>query len=330
MSGNTYKRSWKNLLLNKRYQLRFTLFMAGISAGLMILLGLWVMTVANRATKVSINNVLGEVDCTAPVGGAAGTAPDPAPASPASMDADDQAADMADEGDGEVAEAAEQADIAEDAEEAEDAEDAEPSEDAQDDGEAAKEGEGAAAGGGTDDGGRPIVTLDESSMELDLDKAPPMSADVDHAATKEGLSLEDCRAKQAGKIEDLKDRKQLIFWVLIAVGTILTLGLMFYGIKTTHRVAGPLYKVGLYLDKLRDGRYDAVYNLRKGDQLIEFYNHFKQAHAGMTKWQTDDIERLKAVLAAAEDAKLESKSPEVAEAMSELRELLAKKEKSLG
>ena len=30
-----YKRSWKNLLLNKRYQLRFTLFMVGVSALLM-------------------------------------------------------------------------------------------------------------------------------------------------------------------------------------------------------------------------------------------------------------------------------------------------------
>ena len=36
-----YKRSWKNLLLNKRYQLRFTLFMVGLSAVLMAGLGLW-------------------------------------------------------------------------------------------------------------------------------------------------------------------------------------------------------------------------------------------------------------------------------------------------
>ena len=31
-----YKRSWKNLLINKRYQLRFTLFMVGLSVVLMV------------------------------------------------------------------------------------------------------------------------------------------------------------------------------------------------------------------------------------------------------------------------------------------------------
>ena len=35
-----YKRSWKNLLINKRYQLRFTLFMVGVSALLMAVLAL--------------------------------------------------------------------------------------------------------------------------------------------------------------------------------------------------------------------------------------------------------------------------------------------------
>ena len=45
-----YKRSWKNLLINKRYQLRFTLFMVGMAALLMTGLGVWVMRVADEAT----------------------------------------------------------------------------------------------------------------------------------------------------------------------------------------------------------------------------------------------------------------------------------------
>ncbi|MCX5747546.1 MAG: hypothetical protein NT062_34205, partial [Proteobacteria bacterium] len=39
-----YKRSWKNLLINKRYQLQFTLFMVGLAAILMVLLGYRVMS----------------------------------------------------------------------------------------------------------------------------------------------------------------------------------------------------------------------------------------------------------------------------------------------
>src|SRR5262245_29343542 len=55
-----YKRSWKNLLLNKRYQLRFTLFMVGVSALLMSGLGIWVMKEANEATTVAMARVRGE------------------------------------------------------------------------------------------------------------------------------------------------------------------------------------------------------------------------------------------------------------------------------
>jgi len=55
-----YKRSWKNLLINKRYQLRFTLFMVGLSSLLMLGLGIWVMRVANETTEVSMTSVRGE------------------------------------------------------------------------------------------------------------------------------------------------------------------------------------------------------------------------------------------------------------------------------
>src|SRR5207245_381104 len=55
-----YKRRWKNLLLNKRYQLRFTLFMVGLSAVLMGFLGWWVMKEANDATTVAKNSIVGD------------------------------------------------------------------------------------------------------------------------------------------------------------------------------------------------------------------------------------------------------------------------------
>ncbi|HUS68675.1 MAG TPA: hypothetical protein VMZ28_29265 [Kofleriaceae bacterium] len=273
-----YKRSWKNLLLNKRYQLRFTLTMVGFSAALMVLLGVWVMNVANRSTTVAINNVLGEEICKDPVGDDA-----PPPADDAPPKADDH---------------------------------------------------------------KPVVTIEETSMEL-LPEAPkpegaegatpapapepePEAEPVKEPATAPtAASMEECRARQAAKIEDLKARNWLIFWVLVASGTVLVLGLLVYGIKMTHKVAGPLHKVSLYMGKLQEGRYDTVYNLRKGDQLVSFYDHFKQAHAGLKRWQVDDIARLKTLIAAADQAKLAGRSPEAAEALEELRALLEKKEKSL-
>jgi hypothetical protein len=275
-----YKRSWKNLLLNKRYQLRFTLFMVGLSAVLMALLGWWVMAVAGRATTVAINNVLGEEVCKDPSLVQAQPAEEPVP--------DD-------------------ADVI--------AQPAEPP-------------PGAEGGSGR---AKPVVTIEESEMQI-LDTPPAKKAappaGEDPAALR--AKFEECKQHQAAQIDVLERRKHLIFWVLIGVGSMLVIGLLFYGIKMTHRVAGPLHKVQLYMAKLKDGKYDTVYNLRKGDHLVDFYAHFKLAHAGMRKWQEDDVARLKAIIAAAEEGKLEERSPELAAALADLRALLARKEASLG
>jgi hypothetical protein len=60
-----YKRSWKNYLLNARYQLRFTLFMVAICALLMSGLGWYVMGAAENSTTVAMDNIRG-VTCTEP------------------------------------------------------------------------------------------------------------------------------------------------------------------------------------------------------------------------------------------------------------------------
>jgi hypothetical protein len=83
------------------------------------------------------------------------------------------------------------------------------------------------------------------------------------------------------------------------------------------------------MSKLRQGHYDVVYNLRKGDHLMEFYEHFKAAHAGMRTLQEEDVARLRALLAAASEARLATRSTDLAEAVIELRALLDDKEKSL-
>ncbi|HUH03267.1 MAG TPA: hypothetical protein VML75_14820, partial [Kofleriaceae bacterium] len=138
-----------------------------------------------------------------------------------------------------------------------------------------------------------------------------------------------CQKTQAAKRQELLDGQRFILYVLIGVGLLLLLGLTAFGIKMTHKVAGPLFKVTLYFDKMRDEKYDTVWNLRKGDQLVDFYEHFKGGHAGVKTMQAEDLERLKAVIAAAKDAKLAERSPEVAAALAKLEEIAKRKEDSL-
>ena len=163
------------------------------------------------------------------------------------------------------------------------------------------------------------VQIEESTMEM-TPTAPKVPADF--AAKVVGHYT--CEMKLAGKIEGLKQGRELILWVLIGTGLLLVIGLAVYGIKMTHKVAGPLFKVSLYLAKMKDGRFDKVWNLRKGDQLVDFYDHFKTAHAGVVQMQKNDIEKIKGVIAAAEAAGA-GENPTVVS----LRELLARKEKSI-
>ena len=281
-----YKRSWKNLLINKRYQLQFTLFMVGLATVLMAGLGIWVMKVANETTTVSMASVRGT----------------PCPKIPALTDPAEEEVPLVpmklpSEGDAPAAPpvpAAGSADATGSAGSGSDATDEEPRRKVQ-------------------------VQIEESTMEM-TPTAPQVPADF--AAKVVGHWT--CEMRLTGKIKSLEHGRELILWVLIGTGLLLVVGLAMYGIKMTHKVAGPLFKVSLYLAKMKDGRYDKVWNLRKGDQLVDFYDHFKTAHAGVVQMQKADIEKIKGVIAAAEAAGA-GENPTIAQ----LREMLARKEKSI-
>jgi hypothetical protein len=63
---------------------------------------------------------------------------------------------------------------------------------------------------------------------------------------------------------------------LIGIGLVVVLVL--YLLIMTHKMAGPLYKVSLYFERMTEGRLGEVYPLRKGDMLTDFYDKFKAMH----------------------------------------------------
>src|SRR5262249_4796584 len=138
------------------------------------------------------------------------------------------------------------------------------------------------------------VQIDESSMTL----TPAVPADFGNRVVEHWT----CEIGQISAIDSLERGRLRILYVLIGTGLALVFGLAMYGLKTTHKVAGPLFKVTLYLTKMKEGRLDKVYNLRKGDQLVAFYEHFKAAHGGVVQLEKDDIARIKALIASAEEA----------------------------
>jgi hypothetical protein len=328
-----YRRSWKNLLLNKRYQLGFTLFMVGLTALLMSFLGYWVVREAKRATEVAINNVEGQrcppipdlgsgngsrviideitemkelpKDAPAAAGAAEPAQPAQPPDTPGTRGTPDtpDTVDTAQPDNAGAVPAGEEAPAAA--------------------GQPAAPGAGAGAEGHGDERARPEVILDEGTVLLDLPPTVPpdfVEAVIQHYR---------CHHERVSKMAGLQTGYQRILGVLVGVGALLIIGLTLYSIKMTHRLAGPLYKLELYFEKMRAGRFDAVYDLRKGDQLVEFYDQFKRAHRGLRVMQEMDIERLRELLEAAEASDLAGRSPEIAAMLDEMRETLARKEKSI-
>lgn len=295
-----YKRSWRNLLINKRYQLRFTLFMVGLSTVLMAGLGWWVMRVANETTTVSMASVRGTPCPKVPAITEVGEEDD-APAVPMKLPEGDEPTPT-EQGSAEPTPAPAGADEA-----------------GSGSADAGSADAGSDAGSGEPPRRRTTIQMDESSMTM-LRPEPKVPEDYGAKIVAHWT----CEMRLGGQINQLERGRMLILYVLIGTGLLLIAGLAIYGIKMTHKVAGPLFKVSLYLAKMRDGRFDKVWNLRKGDQLVDFYEHFKTAHAGVVDMEKADIAKLRAVVLAAEAAGA-GEHPQIAQ----LRDIIARKEKAI-
>jgi len=126
------------------------------------------------------------------------------------------------------------------------------------------------------------------------------------------------------------EKEDQIFQLWLLGGVVGVLGfLTVFGIVMTHKVAGPIFKMTLYFHKMRDGDWGKVYNLRKGDQLVEFFGEFKDMHDALRAKQAAEAQRIGELLEALDKAGVAS-NKDVSEPLAALRQLKEQKEKSLG
>lgn len=120
---------------------------------------------------------------------------------------------------------------------------------------------------------------------------------------------------------------KVVLWGIVGFGVVLVLSISAVGILITHKVAGPLYKIATFFGRIRDNRLGpAPNNLRKGDELQEFYLAFKDMHTSLRGRIEDDVRVIGNALAALETA---PQSPGLTRALEDLRDLRKKKEESL-
>lgn len=123
------------------------------------------------------------------------------------------------------------------------------------------------------------------------------------------------------------DTSVLLNMTLVCAGLILVLSVFL--VVMTHKVAGPLHVIGLYLDKLAAGRLPLVHNLRQGDELQSFHKKFKDMCNSLRSAAENDITACEGLVAACKAAHVDE-SGALGHALEDLRKMAREKEAALG
>jgi hypothetical protein len=90
-------------------------------------------------------------------------------------------------------------------------------------------------------------------------------------------------------IAELHSEDRVLVYKMVGLGIGLIAILSAYLVIMTHKVAGPLYKVSLYFEKMAEGRLGNVSALRKGDMLQDFFGNFREMHEAVRKRMQTDV-----------------------------------------
>jgi len=133
------------------------------------------------------------------------------------------------------------------------------------------------------------------------------------ALTENDSSLTDFRNEEVDKLH-AEDRA--LAYKMVGVGFGLVIILSAYLVLMTHKVAGPLYKVSLYFERMAEGRLGNITALRKGDMLQDFFGNFREMHEAVrTRLQGDVITMESAAAALRTKAGSNAKLAEALDAM---------------
>ena len=96
--------------------------------------------------------------------------------------------------------------------------------------------------------------------------------------------------------DDLESGDRALVYKMALIGIGLVLILSMYLVIMTHRVAGPLFKISMYFDRMAVGRLGRVTPLREGDMLQDFYATFKGMHETVRSRAVADADVMESAL----------------------------------
>lgn len=135
--------------------------------------------------------------------------------------------------------------------------------------------------------------------------------------------------QRAEIVQRLTQSDSSMVWTMALICAGLIVVLSMFLVVMTHKVAGPLHVIGIYLDRLAAGRLPLVHNLRHGDELQIFHKKFKDMCNSLRVRAETDIALSEGLLAACKAAGVDE-SGALGHALEDMRKMSREKDASLG
>ena len=100
--------------------------------------------------------------------------------------------------------------------------------------------------------------------------------------------------------EALTDKQHVMLITLVGALSLLVVLIGFAGIFVTHKVAGPIFKMKRQISDVGEGRLRIPGKLRKGDELVHFFDTFETMVRNLRHRQEVEIEKLERAIATME------------------------------
>lgn len=105
-------------------------------------------------------------------------------------------------------------------------------------------------------------------------------------------ALEKQAADLKGQSEAIRGQQSTMFITLTTALTLLVVLIGFAGIMVTHRVAGPIFKMKRQIREVGEGHLRIPNKLRKGDELVDFFEAFETMVINLRSRQQGEIDKL--------------------------------------
>lgn len=108
--------------------------------------------------------------------------------------------------------------------------------------------------------------------------------------------------EQTERLEDQRGQISLMLGLGLLL-IVVVIGVM--GVYVTHKISGPIFKMKRHLNEVAEGHLRVPYALRKGDELVDFFESFSNMVKDLRRRQEEEISMLDSAI-----SQLEGKADE--------------------